>query len=168
MDVQPRRWLLDHTDAVHFDNLGAWRRWLEEHHATETGLWLVIQKKASSQRGVRYEESVEEALRFGWIDGKVRARDEEVFTQRFTPRKPNSNWSESNKARVQRLIAEGRMTPAGMAHVEAARKDGRWVPRGDGQDAASMPADLEKALRAEGDAWDRFGEFANSFRNSYI
>ena len=109
-----------------------------------------------------------EAVSFGWIDGKVRARDEHTFAQRFTPRKPNSIWAESNKARVAQLIDEGRMTPAGMVHVEAAKKDGRWDNTWTAKAPAEIPADLEKALRVKGDAWDKFSRFAPSYRNNYL
>jgi uncharacterized protein YdeI (YjbR/CyaY-like superfamily) len=98
----------------------AWRAWLEKHHATSTGVWLVYAKKHSGLPSLTYSDAVEEALCFGWIDSKINPIDEDFFMQVFTPRKPKSGWSPLNKTRVARLLAAGLMAPAGLAAVKAA------------------------------------------------
>ena len=92
-----------------------WRRWLAKHHADTKEIWIVYYKKASGKSGISYEDSVQEALAFGWIDGQNKTIDDESYAGRFTPRKPNSNWSASNIARVKKLLAEGRMAEPGLA-----------------------------------------------------
>jgi uncharacterized protein YdeI (YjbR/CyaY-like superfamily) len=113
-----------------------WRAWLAEHHASAPGVWLILQKKGSGQASVNYEEAVEEALCFGWIDSLARSLDATRYQQVFTPRKRRSPWSQSNKERVARLSAQGLMAPAGLAAVEAAQRDGAWTTF---DSAASQP-----------------------------
>ena len=120
--------------------------WLEEHHRSRPELWVRIFKVGSGVRSVTWADCVVEAIRFGWIDGRRRSLDEVSFLQRLTPRKPGSNWSAKNREHVARLEAQGRMTPAGMAHVEAARADGRWDAAYAGSAAMVMPEDLLAAL----------------------
>ena len=105
--------------TLHVRTRNDWRSWLSEHHDTESEVWLIIYKKNSGQTSVTYEEAVEEALCYGWIDGLTRSRDEVSYIQRYTPRRLRSNWSESNKRRVRKLIAEGQMTEAGLAKIPA-------------------------------------------------
>ena len=104
----------------------AWRRWLEANHASDSGAWLKFAKKGSPTPTVTYAEAVEEAICFGWIDGQARRLDEHFYLQRFTARRARSKWSQTNREKARRLIAEGRMRPAGLAQVEAAKADGRW------------------------------------------
>ena len=104
----------------------AWRAWLADHHDTSDGVRLVLTKKGGTRTALTLDDAVLEALCFGWIDGQARTVDEGSWTIRFTPRRPRSNWSERNKARVAELEATGLMAPAGRAAVEAARADGRW------------------------------------------
>ncbi len=92
-----------------------WRRWLARHHADIKEIWLVYYKKASGKSGITYEDSVQEGLAYGWIDGLTKSIDEDSYACRFTPRRPNSNWSASNIARVKMLLAEGRMAEPGLA-----------------------------------------------------
>jgi len=94
-----------------------WRRWLARHHADTTEIWLVYYKKISGKSGVTYDESVEEALAYGWIDGQTKSIDDVSYAGRFTPRKPTSNWSTSNIDRVKKLLAEGRMAEPGLAVI---------------------------------------------------
>ena len=98
-----------------FEDREAWRRWLEDNHASAAEAWLTQFKKGVAKRSVPYEDAVEEALCFGWIDGMIRGVDAESYVMRMTPRRPRSNWSESNRARIARLKREGRLTPAGLA-----------------------------------------------------
>lgn len=145
----------------------AWRAWLEEHHATRDHVWLTLHKKHVAEPCVTLEEAVEEALCFGWIDGRLRRVDDRRHVLRFSPRKPRSNWASSNKARVARLIAEGRMTPAGMAVIDAAKANGSW-DRLDERQLDSTPPDLAAALAAEPPAQERWSTLAPSLRRQYV
>jgi uncharacterized protein YdeI (YjbR/CyaY-like superfamily) len=109
-----------------FQDREDWARWLEQNHAGEREVWVIHQKKASRLPGLRYEEGVEEALRFGWIDSQMYRLDDETFALRYSPRRPGSVWAMSNRVRVERLLAEGRMTPRGIAAVEEAKRRGTW------------------------------------------
>lgn len=109
-------------------------------------MWLRMFSKASQQRGVSYSDAVDVALCFGWIDGQGKKHDDESRVQRFTPRRPNSVWSKVNTERVERLMAEGRMRPAGMREVEAAKADGRWARAYDPPSRATIPDDFLEAL----------------------
>jgi uncharacterized protein YdeI (YjbR/CyaY-like superfamily) len=136
----------DHPpELVNAKNRTGWRRWLEKHHATSPRVWLVISKKKSEKTGVAYNDAVEEALCFGWIDSKMNVFDEERYILLFSPRKPRSIWSKSNKLRVQRLIQQGLMTKAGLEKIEAAKQDGSWSAL-DAIEQLSIPADLQQAL----------------------
>ena len=106
---------MDIGKTLEVKNSLEWRRWLAKHHADTKEIWLFYYKKTSGKSGVTYEDSVQEALAYGWIDGQNKTIDDESFAGRFTPRKPKSNWSASNIARVKKLLAEGRMAEPGLA-----------------------------------------------------
>ena len=106
------------------------REWLEKNHEKEDEVWVGMFKKASGKAGINYDQSLDEALCFGWIDGMTKGIDEDSYMQRFTPRRSKSNWSKINKGHVSRLLKEGKMMPSGLAAVEAAKKDGRWEENG--------------------------------------
>ena len=153
----------------YFKSITEWSRWLIENHIDEGTIWIVIQKKASRKPGVRYEEAVLEAVAHGWIDGKMRRLDDDEFMQRFTPRRRGSIWSLRNKKRAKMLMAEGRMTPAGLKTVEEAKQNGRWekaVSRSRG--AADVPEDLAEALKGNKAARENFDSFPPSARFMYI
>lgn len=114
------------AESLHFPHAQAWREWLTHSHATQSEAWVVHVKKHCRLPGLRYQEAVEEALCFGWIDSKLRSVNADVFVQRYSPRRPGGIWSPSNRARAERLMAEGRMAPAGVAAVERAKHDGSW------------------------------------------
>jgi uncharacterized protein YdeI (YjbR/CyaY-like superfamily) len=145
----------------------AWRSWLEEHGAHKTEIWLVLLKKHVPEPSVRLDEAVEEALCFGWIDGQLRRIDGRSHALRFTPRKPGSVWAESNKARVAKLIEQGRMTPAGLKAVELAKANGMW-DAGSNERLDSTPPDLEEALAADPVAVERWRTWAPSHRRQYV
>lgn len=128
------------ADYLKFDSRDAWRAWLERHHATSREAWVVHSKKSAVQRFVGYEEGVEEALCFGWIDGRLRSIDAESYALRYSPRGRRSIWAESNKRRVEKLIREGRMTPAGLAKVAEAKENGEWDAGAAHQDVDTIPA----------------------------
>ncbi len=132
--------ILSFAEAIEF------RAWLGEHHADHGGIWLRYFKKASGQPTILHAEAVDEALCWGWIDGQARPHDEVSWLVKFTPRGPRSIWSQVNVARVERLQAEGRLQPAGLAVVEAARADGRWQQAYASSSTFEMPADFLAAL----------------------
>ena len=129
-----------------FRDAGELGSWLEENHRSGGHLWVRIFKVGSGRRSVTWADCVIEAIRFGWIDGQKRPLDEASFLQRLTPRTRTSGWSARNRDHASRLIAEGRMTPAGLAHVEAARADGRWERAYAGSAAMVVPQDVLDAL----------------------
>ena len=151
---------LDQLPAFHPLTNTEWRQWLTENYASSPGIWLVYYKKPSGKPRVSYEESVEEALCFGWIDGLARRLDEERAMLLFTPRKPRSVWSKPNKERVARLIAAGRMLEAGLL-INAAQQNGSWDALTD-SDAQLIPADLADALQANPVAQQYFAAFSPS------
>jgi uncharacterized protein YdeI (YjbR/CyaY-like superfamily) len=119
--------MTDDLQELVVPDVAAWRTWLGEHHDDPAGVWLVLAKKGTTEpTSLTYEQALQEALCYGWIDGQALSRDAATHRQRFTPRRKRSQWSKRNVARVERLIAEGRMQPAGLAEVERARGDGRW------------------------------------------
>jgi uncharacterized protein YdeI (YjbR/CyaY-like superfamily) len=128
----------------------AWHDWLDEHGGRADGLWLVLAKKGVREpTSLTYDEALEEALCHGWIDGQVRRRDDGTYRQRFTPRRRNSPWSKRNVALAERLLAEGRMRPGGVAEIERAKADGRWEAAYAGSTEIEVPDDLAAALAAE-------------------
>ena len=138
----------DELPILPFASAARWEAWLEDEHARAAGVWLQIAKKDSGIATVTHAEALDVALCFGWIDGQRRTRDETWFLQRFTPRTPRSRWSKINTEHVARLTAAGRMRPAGLAQVEAARADGRWAAAYAGQRTMTVPDDLQAALDA--------------------
>jgi len=144
-----------------------WRRWLAAHHDTSTGVWLLITKKGSGATGLSYNEAVEEALCFGWVDSRVRRLDEWHFRQWYCPRRSGSIWSAPNKARLARLIEAGLMAPAGLAKIEAARADGSWEIL-DKVEALEIPDDLAAALAADPGAAAAFAAMAPSDQKQYL
>ncbi len=128
-----------------FASAAEWEAWLEENHDSD-GVWIKMAKKASGIESVRYPEVLDIALCFGWIDGRREALDDRWFLQRFTPRRPRSNWSKINRGKAEQLIGDGRMQPAGLREVERARADGRWDAAHDAPSVATVPDDLQRAL----------------------
>ncbi len=126
-----------------------WAAWLERNHAVQSELWLRIYRKGSGVASITWEQAVIEALAYGWIDGVKKSGDETFWFQRVTPRRPKSVWSKKNTLHVETLIAEGRMRPAGLVHVEAARADGRWAAAYSVGQAALVPDDFLAAVAAD-------------------
>ena len=132
-----------------FRTQAAWERWLSVHHETAPGIWLEFAKKNSGVPSVSYAEALEVALCYGWIDGQTASVDAVWYRQRFTPRRPKSKWSQINRAAVEKLHAAGRLSPAGIREMVAAKKDGRWEAAYGGSRELEVPADLAEALAAE-------------------
>ena len=148
-----------------------WRGWLEANHASSAGVRLVLAKKgASGLTALTYDDALPEALCYGWIDGHLTRRDDATYCVRFTPRRARSSWSERNVESAERLIADGRMRPAGLAEVERAKADGRWEMAYGGSATIEVPDDLHEALAASPRAqamWDvltRTNRFAVLYR----
>ncbi|MBW8769715.1 MAG: YdeI/OmpD-associated family protein [Gemmatimonadetes bacterium] len=158
---------LDSLEQVYVPDRAAWRRWLTKQHGRSPGIWLVFDKKSSRADRLAYGDAVEEALCFGWIDSLVRGIDDARYAQLFTPRKPKSTWSRSNKVRVERLLAEGLMAAAGLASIELAKANGSWESL-DAVEAFVMPDDLAAALAAVPGAAEKFAAFSPSARKAYL
>ena len=155
-------------EPIFFEDREAFRDWLEAHHETADELWVGYYKVDAERSGIEYGESVEEALCFGWIDGLVHGIDDETYKRRFTPRKPNSKWSKANRERALAMIDAGRMTPAGMELVEAAKASGEWEDAYRLADDHEVPEELEAALKENETAWANFQEFSNTDKHAYI
>jgi uncharacterized protein YdeI (YjbR/CyaY-like superfamily) len=152
------------VDAIFFSTSAELRAWLEKHHATESELWVGFYKKASGLRSLTWSEVVDEALCFGWIDGKVQRIDEHRYRQRLTPRKRNSNWSAVNIAKVAELREQGRMSPAGEAAFAARREDASGGYSYERRHEAAFDADQEAAFRGSPSAWKWFNTQTPSYR----
>ena len=113
-------------NRIYLSTREEWRKWLQKHHQSATEIWLIYYKKHTGKPRVAYDEAVEEALCFGWIDSLIKRIDDETFCQKFTPRKDNSTWSDINKKRVLKLQKQGLMSAAGVKAVEAGKKSGEW------------------------------------------
>lgn len=155
------------SSGLFFRDRAAWRAWLRANHQRRTEAWVAHVKKGSRRKGLKYEEGVEEALCYGWIDGLVHRLDEDYFLQRYSPRKPRSVWSESNKGRVERLIRQRKMTRAGLRHVEAAQADGRWQAAAVRRDPDWIPEPLLVALRQTPGALDAYRSLPPFQREMY-
>src|SRR5918998_3783153 len=155
------------SDTFHAESRGDWRRWLEEHHGRGRGVWLVTWKPHTGRPRVTYEEAVEEALCFGWVDSRAGTLDDERHSQWFAPRKQGSNWARSNKIRVERLERDGLMTDAGRAAIEAARADGSWS-RLDDVENLIVPEDLGAAFDEHPGAREHWDAFPRSARRAIL
>ena len=124
-----------------------WRRWLQENHSTKKEVWIIIEKKRSDRKGLKYREAVEEAICYGWIDSKMQSIDPMRFRQRFSPRRKNSIWSKSNKEKAEKMIQAGKMTQAGFVKISEAKRNGKWDAAYSSEMGSRIPRDLTKALK---------------------
>lgn len=145
-----------------------WRLWLEQARPDAAGVWLVLHKQGGSTTTLSYDQALDEALCFGWIDGQRARRDDHSFRQRFTPRRRSSPWSARNVRHVNRLTEAGKMRPAGLAAVEAAKADGRWETAYEGQADMQVPPDLAQALAASPAASDMFEKLTATNRYAIL
>ncbi len=146
----------DGREAVHLETVGEWHAWLAAHHTRREGVWLVQWKPRTGKPAIPYEQAIEEALCFGWVDSTYRSLDDERGMLWYSPRRKGSLWARSNKERVARLEAQGRMTEAGRAAIERAKADGSWTILESVEDLI-VPDDLAAALDARPGArehWD--------------
>ena len=154
-------------DQFYAQTRAEWRAWLLEHHEQKMGVKLVFDKKSSGSRQLSYNDQVEEALCFGWVDSKPGKFDEHRSMLYFSPRKAKSGWSKPNKERIARLLEQGLMMPAGLAKIELAKKDGSWEKL-DGVEALKIPGDLQKALAGFSSATANFEAFPKSVKSGIL
>ena len=157
------------SKTLYVTNRDDWRAWLSKYHRTEKEIWLIYYKKHTGKPTIPYDDAVEEALCFGWIDGLEKRVDEERYAQRFTPRRPKSNWSESNRRRVKKLLEQGKMTEAGMAHLSKEILETKAAHATETEKSgATLPQYLKKALMTDKDAWHNFKRLAPSHQRNYV
>ena len=149
-------------DTLEFRHASRWRSWLERHHASSPGAWLVFHKKHTRRKSILYEDAVREALCFGWIDSLVKRLDDDRYALKFTPRKPTSKWSDLNRNRWAELQAAGLLAPAGVA---AAPTDNRYAPR---PSIPVLPGYVARALRTNAQAWKFFQSLAPGYRRHFV
>lgn len=154
-------------NAIAARDRAAWRDWLENNHDRKVAIWLIIYHKKSKTPSVYYDESVEEALCFGWIDSKPNKRDEESYYLFFAKRKPKSNWSKPNRERVARMIEQGRMTPSGQAMIDLAKKTGTWTAL-EKVENLEIPKDMEAKFQQSPEAKANFEAFPPSTKRGIL
>jgi len=153
---------------VYFKDREEWRDWLSQNHDKEAGVWLVFYKKETGQPTIKYGDSVEEALCFGWIDSIIKKIDDEKYVRKFTPRKPKSYWSELNKKRVEKMIKAGLMTLHGLNKIKAAKKSGLWDSTSRPQLSFEMDPEFAEALESHPKANSVFEKLPSSYKKQYL
>jgi uncharacterized protein YdeI (YjbR/CyaY-like superfamily) len=155
-------------EHLYFETATDWRAWLQQNHDKSSGIWLVFYKKGSGKTSLAYEESVEEALCYGWIDSVIKKIDEQSYVRKFTPRKDGSNWSDLNKKRVEKLIRDGRMTEIGMAKIEIAKQNGEWEKPDQPRPQFVLHEEFQAALEQHPKAKQFFNSLNKADRQQYI
>lgn len=145
-----------------------WRNWLEKNHNKETEIWLIFYKVKVQKASLKYEDAVEEALCFGWIDSTVKRIDNEKHMQRYTPRKPKSNWAASNKSRVKKLIKKGLMTEFGLESIKIAKQNGSWNKLDNIETRLEIPEELKDAFNTNNKSKELFEKLAPSRKKQII
>ncbi|MFQ5905844.1 MAG: YdeI family protein [bacterium] len=156
------------SEKLHVTKRADWRAWLSKNHESKKEVWLIFCKKYTGKPRIPYDDAVEEALCFGWIDSTIRRLDDEKFVRKFTPRRGKSNWSELNKKRARKMIRQGRMTRTGLTkfrEIENNKKASKAKPS---KKRLVVPPDLRKALATNKKAWENFRKFAPSYRRLYV
>jgi uncharacterized protein YdeI (YjbR/CyaY-like superfamily) len=154
--------------VIHFATPAEFRAWLDANHDTANELHVIFYRRASGKPGMTWSEAVDEALCFGWIDGVRRGRDDESYTLRFTPRRPGSHWSAVNVAKAEKLIAEGRMRPAGLEAFARRRADRTAQASYERKDEPRLEPEQERRFQADTEAWDFFSAQAPSYRRTAL
>jgi uncharacterized protein YdeI (YjbR/CyaY-like superfamily) len=151
-----------------FESKKKWADWLARQHDNSSGVWLKLAKKDSRIPSVTYEEALDVALCYGWIDGQKKGFDDQYWLQKFTPRGPKSIWSKINTEKAEKLIASGEMKPAGLQAIDAAKQDGRWEAAYSSQKNMAIPADFQAALDKNERAKGRFAKLKSAERYSFL
>lgn len=154
--------------VIEFAERAQWEAWLHQNHDDSPGLWILLAKKGSPRTTLSQTEAIEVAICFGWIDGQIGRHDEHFYKQRFTHRKPGSNWSQINRQRALQLIEAGLMQPSGLEEVENAKANGRWDAAYESQSAATVPPDFAQALAANPPAQEFFATLTGARRYSFL
>lgn len=155
-------------ETIYCKNRNEWRSWLVQNHKSSDGIWLIYYKEHTKKETVVYNEAVEEALCFGWIDSIIKRIDDQAYMQKYTPRKKNSKWSLVNKKRVNKLIKEGKMTSSGMKEVEIAKKNDMWENAYSSKKDIEIPVFFIQELKKNEQAFNNFFNFAPSYKNQYL
>jgi uncharacterized protein YdeI (YjbR/CyaY-like superfamily) len=158
----------DGAKTMVFRDAAAFDAWLDEHHGRQEGVWLKLAKKGSGIPSLTDDEAVDAGLCHGWISGQRKSLDETHYLQKYVPRRARSRWSQVNVAKVDALLAAGRMRPWGVAEVEAAKADGRWAAAYASQRNAAVPADLAAALDEDPRAANAFASLGKTERYAII
>ncbi|MBC7886743.1 MAG: YdeI/OmpD-associated family protein [Ferruginibacter sp.] len=159
--------LKDNLPTFHARSAKEWRKWLEKNHRSEKSVWLIIYKKESKVPSIYYPEAVDEALCFGWIDSKPNKRDEQSYYQFFAKRNPKSNWSKINKLKVEKLLAQNLMAPAGLESIKTAQQNGSWSAL-DEVENISIPGDLGQAFDNNPKAFENWERFPRSSKRGIL
>lgn len=154
-------------EHLYFKNAKEWRDWLHQNHHSSKGVYLIFYRVSSEFESMRWEEAVQVAICFGWIDSTVRKMDEDRRKQVFSPRKDKSVWSKLNKTYIEKLIEENLMHESGLAKIETAKKNGSWTSL-DAVEDLIMPTDLEIAFDQNSTAFENYKNFSPSYRKSYL
>lgn len=156
------------TETLYVTNRVDWRDWLQSNHQSKKEIWLIYYKKHTGKPRIPYDDAVEEALCFGWIDSIIKRVDDATFVQKFSPRKPRSLWSALNKDRVEKMIKAGLMTQFGLDKIEEAKNNGKWEEDYTSKKVVEIPSDLTIELSKDMVAHRNFLNFADSYKNMYI
>lgn len=155
------------TESIQPKSILEWNQWLERNHSRANGIWLITFKQATGRPRIFYDDAVESALCFGWIDSKPRTLDAERSMLWFSPRKKGSAWSKRNKERVEKLVAANRLHEAGLAKIEEAKQDGSWIKL-DSVEALEIPSDLRKAFKSNLGSNSNFDAFPRSTKRAIL
>lgn len=156
------------SKTLYVTNRDGWRAWLETNHDKEKEVWLIYYKKHTGKPRIPYDDAVEEALCFGWIDSIVKKLDEEKYIKKYSPRKDKSIWSDKNKERVKKMIKTGQMTKAGLTKIEKAKENGSWSKLYPISNTQKIPTALRKALSGDKKALENFMDLAPSYKKQFI
>jgi uncharacterized protein YdeI (YjbR/CyaY-like superfamily) len=156
------------TSELYVADRHEWRAWLEENSGTRKQVWLVYYRNCVEKPTVPYDDSVEEAICFGWIDGVIKKLDSERYARKFMPRRAKSRWSESNKKRAEKMVEEGRMTEAGLAAIREAKRNGEWFRTPSSRKEIVVPTFVRDALAKNRKASVNFEKLADSDRRMYV
>ena len=156
------------ADELYVTNRDDWREWLRKNYATKKEVWLIYYKKHTGKPSISYDDSVEDALCFGWIDNLIKRIDDEKFVRKFTARKAKSKWSEANKKRARKMIKEGKMTEVGLAKIREAKKTGEWFKTAPAKKELVIPPYMKEALAKNKKALENFNDLAKSYKRQYV
>lgn len=159
---------METAEEVYVPDRDSWRVWLMKNYDSEKEIWLIYYKKHAGKPSISYDDSVEEALCFGWVDSIIKKIDDAKFARKFTPRTRKSRWSEANKRRVEKMIRAGKMMEAGFARIREAKDNGEWFNEPVDRKKLVIPSNLEDALTANKKALDSFNNLAESYKRNFV